>query len=369
MPSGPPRPAGAPASKRDLPWRFAGFLATSRLSNDPLGSVFRALPPSEKPDGFVRLRILDGPELPRERVASILQSSRGASSNPRSPVLVQNARFGAQEGTGWLAWNESHGQALDRLLSGPSRKGHRFPPEHALLIADRLTLALEHAASRGPAPHGLLWPGFVILGPGGEVRLGGFGVASAVLPFLSAPSLSAEIAPYLAPETREGDPGGELADVYSVGAILLHLLSGRPAPARAAADAVGPAELYPAGTAEVLRRALAPAPRRIERAALLRREMGAVLVSNGLQPSSRALAAFAASRLEAETAGSEPPEFRGASATAADEDWELAVSRLEPGVQSAPLPRPRSGRPARVPLPPGFPGQPLRAPARNLPPR
>ena len=204
MPPDPPRPARAPASNRDLPWRFAGFLATSRLSQDPLGGVFRALPPSEKPDGFVRLRVFDGPELPRERVASILQSSRGTSFAPGSPVLVQNARLGVHDGTGWLAWNESHGQALDSLLSGRSREGHRFPPEHALLIADRLALALEHAGARGRVAHGLLWPGFVTLGPAGEVRLGGFDVASAVLPFLSAPSLSAEIAPYLAPETREG---------------------------------------------------------------------------------------------------------------------------------------------------------------------
>ncbi|MCA1582014.1 MAG: hypothetical protein LC796_11635 [Acidobacteria bacterium] len=366
MPSDSPRPPEAAAPKRGLPWRFAGFLATSRLSTDSLGSVFRALPPSEKPDGFVRLRLFDGPDLPRDRVASLLH--RATSSNPASPVLVQNARLGAHDGTGWLAWNESHGQSLDRLLSGRSGQGHRFPPEHALLIADRLALALEHASGRGRASHGLLWPGFVILGSAGEVRLGGFGVATAVLPFLSAPSLSAEIAPYLAPETREGEPGGELADVYSVGAILLHLLSGRPAPARAAADAVGPAELYPAGMAELLRLALAPAPRRIERASLLRRRIGAALVASGLQPSSRALAAFAASRLEAETVCGEPLPSGDASASAADEDWELAISRLEPGVDAVRRPRPRSGRPARVPLPPALsPGLP--GPARTLPPR
>ena len=161
--------------------------------------------------------------------------------------------------------------------------------------------------------------------------------------------------------------------MYSVGAILLHLLSGRPAPSRDAADAVGPAELYPPGAAEVLRRALAPAPRRIARATLLRREIGAVLVSGGLQPSSRALAAFTASRMEAENAGGDAPGSRGVSPAAADEDWELAISRLEPGPESAPLPRPRSGRPARVPLPPDLsPGRALRAQpgaAPNPPPR
>ena len=52
------------------------------------------------------------------------------------------------------------------------------------------------------------------IGRHGGVRLGGFGVAPAVLPQLSRPRLSREIAPYLAPEAREGGMGETVADVW-----------------------------------------------------------------------------------------------------------------------------------------------------------
>ncbi|MEP7133087.1 MAG: hypothetical protein ABI914_07965 [Acidobacteriota bacterium] len=356
---------GTGGSRSELPRRFAGFLATSLLSRDPLGGVYRALSLEEKPEGFVRLRILDGAELSRDRAASAVRDLAEKHPLPVSPVLAGNSRAGVHDGVPWVAWDESHGHALDQVLASASasRRGARLPPEHALLIADRLALALEHAArggGRSSRAHGLLWPGFVTIGSAGDVRVGGFGMAPAVLPWASAPELETEIGPYLAPEARENanavsEPG---ADVYSVGAVLLHLLSGTRPPGRAAAEAIGPAELYPPGVAEMLRGALSRAVSRRPSATQLRRDIGGVLVAGGLQPSSRALAAFVARRMETAAAGAaeSPPagEIPAEPRLSEDEEWELALSRLEPEAAAEPALRrlPRSGPPARVPLPP-----------------
>ena len=59
------------------------------------------------------------------------------------------------------------------------------------------------------------------------MRIGGFGVAEAILPALAAPRLTAEIAPYLAPETRRSGEASPSGDVYSLGAILMELVTGR----------------------------------------------------------------------------------------------------------------------------------------------
>ncbi len=358
----------------DLPWRFGGFLATSLLSRDPLGSVFRALPLDEKPGGFVRLRTFDRSELSPGRMAEVFLRLREKPPLAASPVLAENARVGLQDGTAWLAWNESHGHALDLVLAQPSSEGARLPPEHALLIADRLALALEHASRAGRFPsHGLLWPGWVILGPAGDVRVGGFGIAPAVLASVAAPGIAAEIAPYLAPETREGQAGGPVADVYSVAAVLLHLLTGTRPPLQADTDAMGPAGLLPPGVAELLRAALAPASRRTPSAGRLRREIGSVLVSAGLQPSSRALASFLASRMESAISGVRFVAPSIGPSASEDEAWELAVARLELRAERAATvvrPRPRAVQPARVPLPPGVrDSRSPRDPSRHLRPR
>ncbi len=352
---------GTGGSKSELPRRFAGFLATSLLSRDPLGAVYRALSLEEKPEGFVRLRILDGAEVSRDRAASAVRALAEKHPLPVSPVLAGNSRAGLHDGVPWVAWDESHGHALDQVLTSASRRGARLPPAHALLIADRLALALEHAARGGPGAscsHGLLWPGFVTIGAAGDVRVGGFGIAPAVLPWSAAPKLETEIGPYLAPEAREhavSEPG---ADVYSVGAVLLHLLSGTRPPGRAAAEAIGTGEIYPPGVAELLRGALSRTASKRPSATRLRRDIGGVLVAGRLQPSSRALAAFVARRMETEPAGpaESPPagEIPAKPRLSEDEEWELALSRLEPEAAAEPALRrlPRSGPPARVPLPP-----------------
>ena len=69
----------------------------------------------------------------------------------------------------------------------------------------------------------MLWPGFVSISHDAAVRVGGFGIAGAIVPSLGGTRMTAEIAPYVAPEGARGGPLDPAADVYSLGAILVEL--------------------------------------------------------------------------------------------------------------------------------------------------
>lgn len=357
-------PAPEPAA---FPRRFDGYLRTSSLGTDALGSVFRALLLDDSAGGFARLRIFDAPELPRDQIAAALREQQQAPQPLQSPVIVEDSRLDLHEGVPFLAWREAHGYSLDRLLSELTAAGRLLPVADAFFIADRLALALEHAAraGRNAARHGLIWPGFVTIGRDGDVRLGGFGTGPVILPLLSLPRLSSEIAPYVAPETRDGRAGGPLADVYSVAAVLFELLTGARPPAFSAGESLPSQGKLPRGVADVLRTALARADVRTASPGLLRRQIGHVLVTNAISPSSHALGQLVGELLEPFRDPSQGSPVPVVVSPEEEQEWAAALSRLEPAGEGIPLPLSRSGPKARVPVPPAYRGKRLSGPPED----
>lgn len=274
--------AKAPATTADdpekLPRRFGEFLLTSHVGSDALGHVYRGLTLGETGD-FVRVRLLDSPELGRERLA---ETVRGAPPPPlRMPARPHGERLGLARGTAFLAWTEMHGWTLDALLRDLRRRGRRLPVEHVLLIIDGLAKALEAGG-----PHGLVWPGFVSISRDGEARLGGFGLAPAILPAMDGRSLSAALSPYLSPETMQERTASADGDVYSLAAIALEALTDSPAPFVGLGRGAGADRLFPHELARLLRTAMSRRRQRFATPGDFRRELGQFLVESGHLPSS-----------------------------------------------------------------------------------
>src|SRR3954453_1118690 len=118
------------------------------------------------------------------------------------------------------------GGALDPLLArSPSR---RCELETTLRIADGITQALEHAHARGVI-HRDLKPANVFLTEDGVAKLGDFGLAFSMdRRRITQAGLIVGTASYMAPEQALGQHPDAMSDLYSLGAVMYEMVTGRP---------------------------------------------------------------------------------------------------------------------------------------------
>jgi hypothetical protein len=105
---------------------------------------------------------------------------------------------------------------------------HRLPLERTLRIADEVCRALEHAHANNIV-HRDLKPGNVWLTNDGTVKLGDFGLAIALdrSRMTLAGTMVGTVA-YMPPEQAMGGNPDSRADLYSLGAMLYEMMTGRP---------------------------------------------------------------------------------------------------------------------------------------------
>jgi len=325
------------------------------LGEDALGRVYRAIRLSGEKT-FVRLRILEGPEISEDPVLDAIEANGEIHSFLKNPAIARGVQLDAMEGVPFLAWNEESGRTLDSLLERARAAAQPVPYEHALLIAEKIATALDHAYNTSVdgerTLHGLVCPPMVSISDDGETRLTGFGLATGFFPSFSRPRFAQEIAPYLAPEERAQDRVARNSDVYSVGAILFSLVMGRPPNTAdplldlrtARHEGVGVAP----PVAAVLRMCLGPEDDRYQSTGDLRRELGKLLFSGKYSPSTFNLAFFLNSLFSADIEAETNARLREAALEAA----QTGEPQRQPGTPAKPGAAPRapaSGPPGATP--------------------
>ncbi|HOM17613.1 MAG TPA: protein kinase, partial [Thermoguttaceae bacterium] len=142
----------------------------------------------------------------------------------KHPNIVRLFGFGQQEGLLFYAMELVDGPSLDTEL----RRGRRFLWPEVVQIGLQICRGLRHAHDRGVI-HRDLKPGNLLWASDGTVKLADFGIAQLFgRTRITAVGSVVGTLDYMAPEQAEGGLVDARADLYSLGAVLYALLSGRP---------------------------------------------------------------------------------------------------------------------------------------------
>jgi hypothetical protein len=144
-----------------LPRPFGPFLLTAALGEDALGRTYRAVRAAE-PGVFVRLRLLDAPELSAEAMLVAIEENGEVHEFLKNAAIARGVEMDAADGLPYVAWSEPNGRMLDAMIAKCRSSGRKIPVEHALLIAEKVATALDHAYNTtidgDRTLHGLVWP-------------------------------------------------------------------------------------------------------------------------------------------------------------------------------------------------------------------
>lgn len=286
--------------------QFGKYLLLKKLTEDPMGETFRA---GMLGDGgmerVVLLRIFNGQGVDGPRLWSATQSRVGIQDLLRSPTLGEGVEMGEIEGLPYVAYDYVSGKNASTLLEQAARQQNFVPAEHALLITERVALGLasamecRHQGER--VLHGFLCPHLVMISNEGETRLLGFEISNGLRGFAANPVIRQHFGRYLAPEALAGGTAHAADDVYSLGVLLLELLTGRPLPPPGqdgfhsvidrsiVATEEGP---IPEELRNLLKRSLVPRDQRIQDAATWHKSLSSWMFEGQYNPTTFNLAFF-----------------------------------------------------------------------------
>ena len=214
-------PAGA-GSGRALP-AVPGYELLGELGRGGMGVVYKALHLGLKRVVALKMILSGGHAGAAERER--FRAEAEAVARLRHPNVVQIYEVGEHEGRSYLALDYVEGGSLAKHLVG-----RPLPAKEAAALVETVART-AHAAHQRGIIHRDLKPDNVLLTPDGTPKVTDFGLAKR-LDGTAQTSSGAVMGPpsYMAPEQAAGRSKevGPAADVYSLGAILYRLLTGRP---------------------------------------------------------------------------------------------------------------------------------------------
>jgi TonB family protein len=228
-------------------------------------------------------------------IASILQSANVAAG----------VDCVTDDGTPAVACDFVSSQPLSTVFQRVADEQFPVPVDNALLIVEKIALAVSGALTvevdGGRVVHGFLHPGLIFVTNDGEGIVSGFGFGDQLLTLIDDDSSIQLVHPYLAPEVLLTRTASRHGDVYSLGAILFHLLCGSALPAHpekrlqavAGASLTYENEPLPADIKALLLRALADRPEdRFSSAPDFKKELARLLYGGAYSPTTFNLALF-----------------------------------------------------------------------------
>lgn len=201
-----------------------GFRIVRRIARGGMGTVYEALRVADSQR--VALKIIREDLMESPRFLELFRRECEVLERLDHTHIVKHLGAGEVGGVPYLMMEYVDGPNLQQVLrTGP------MPVARALEIAEQICAALEVAHMQGLV-HRDIKPANVLLDESGLVKVTDFGLARLPRPAGEAAltgSLVALGGHYAAPELERGDTAVDRrADIYSVGALLFHLVTGGP---------------------------------------------------------------------------------------------------------------------------------------------
>ncbi len=200
-----------------------GYEILRELGRGGMGIVYEAR--QVRLDRRVALKVMiAGREGSPELLHRFVQEARSAA-RLQHPHIVQVYEAGVEGSLHYFTMDVVEGEPVSNLV----RRGP-LTVQRAVALARQVALALDYAHSQGVL-HRDVKPANILLDAGGEPRIVDFGLAKILqVPGTTVQGVGLGTPAYAAPEQLNGEIEriGPRSDVYSVGATLYELLTGRP---------------------------------------------------------------------------------------------------------------------------------------------
>lgn len=201
------------------PEEFDDYVIERALGQGAMGRVFLAHDAVlARPVAVKFIAALEPDAATRQR---FLLEAR-ATARLQHPNVVAIYRVGELDAKPYIVTEFVRGETLDKLALP-------VPGDRVLALGTELARGLAAAHRRGVI-HGDIKPGNAIVGEDGVPKLLDFGLATLAdtAPAGGKPRAIAGTPDYMAPEMWRGQPADRRTDVYALGAVLYHLLAGKP---------------------------------------------------------------------------------------------------------------------------------------------
>ena len=199
------------------------YRVEARIGSGGMGEVYRGV--DTVLDRTVAIKVLL-PQFARDaNFVDRFRREAQAAARLNQPNLVGIYDSGADGETQFIVMEFIQGRTLDDFMGS----GGRFTVPHAVEVAEKICDALAYAHVAGVI-HRDIKPANVMVTRKGEVKVMDFGIARIVAGPQTAPQTSAVLgtAAYISPEQAQGQPVDGRSDIYSLGAVLYEMLTGRP---------------------------------------------------------------------------------------------------------------------------------------------
>jgi tetratricopeptide (TPR) repeat protein/tRNA A-37 threonylcarbamoyl transferase component Bud32/TolB-like protein len=209
----------------DTHWRLGNYEILEEIGRGGMGVIYRARQRHSRRIVALK-RILSYHADSRETLARFRREAEAAASLDHPNILPIYEVGDSEEGVPYFSMKYASGGSLQEV--GPAL---RNDPREVVRLLAKVTRAVQYAHRQGIL-HRDLKPGNILLDGRGEPMVSDFGLAkwldttsdlTRTLTIFGTPG-------YIAPEQAEG-PAASLrpsSDIYSLGAILFDLLTGRP---------------------------------------------------------------------------------------------------------------------------------------------